>query len=96
MNLYCFLKLIGNKISSFVNKIKSLSELADLVDIFKALNVLNSILQGKNINRINVYVTINAFMAKLELHIFELKGDAASFPKLEIGFEKNQIELGRA
>ena len=38
--------------------------LADLVDIFKVLNVLNMILPGKNINCINDYDVIKCFCGK--------------------------------
>ena len=41
--------------------------LSNLTDIFKALNDLNLILQGKNINFINDYNAINTFIAKLGL-----------------------------
>ena len=63
----------GNSIF-FFNQIKRvLSDVGKLVNIFKALNVLNLILQGKNINCINDYDTINTFVAKVEQSIVEFK-----------------------
>ena len=47
--------------------------LANFIDIFKALNILNLILQGKIIDRINDYDAIYAFVAKLEQAIVEFK-----------------------
>ena len=68
------------------------------MDIFKALNVLSLIFLGKNIDRINDCDAINAFAAKLYLggHCRIQKGNAASFSKLNIAFQKNQMELGEA
>ena len=41
--------------------------LAYLVDIFESLNHLNLLLQGKNINPLNNYDAIRAFISKLAL-----------------------------
>ena len=41
------------------------SDVAILVDIYLALNDLNRFLEGKDINNINDFNTINAFVAKL-------------------------------
>ena len=53
--------------------------LADLENIFEVVNVLNLILKSKNINCINDYDAIYAFVAKLGIGIVELKKNAASF-----------------
>ena len=52
---------------------KEFLTLADLVNIFEALDILNLILQGTNINHINGYDALSAFVAKLKLGIIELK-----------------------
>ena len=68
--------------------------LAYLVDIFEVLNNLNKKLQGKNTNRINDYDAIHAFVAKLGLWQRRVaKGNAASFPNLDIALAESRIEL---
>ena len=71
--LMLLFKAHGNNIFFSIKSKEFYLTLANLVDIFKALNVLNLILQGKNINCINDYHAINAFVAKLEQSIVEFK-----------------------
>ena len=60
--------------SSFVSQSKEIYlVLASLLDIFEALNDLYLILQGKNINCINDYDTVNTFLANLALGMFKVK-----------------------
>ena len=63
-----FLKGQGNKdlLCSFTAEGFQLA-LAYLVDIFKAFNLLNRHLQGKNTSRIDHYDAIRAFVEKLGL-----------------------------
>ena len=81
MNLCCFLSSWEIR-SYFVCQIKRVSsDVGRPFDNFEALNVLNLILQGKNINCINDYDVINTFVAKLERSIVQLKkGNIVSFP----------------
>ena len=79
INLFCFLKLVEDKTFFCRSKQEFYFTLANLVDIFKALNVLNLILQGKNINRVNDYNATNAFVAKLGLGIIEFKRKCSLF-----------------
>ena len=75
MSLICFFFKAHGKENLFLS-IESKEfhlMLANLADIFKELNVLNWLLRGKNIDRINNYDVINAFVAKLELGIVEFK-----------------------
>ena len=73
MNFGCFLRLMANKIL-FVNQNKKiLSSLASLMDIFEVLKDLNLIWPGKNMNCINDYNAIDAFLEKLWLGIAKFK-----------------------
>ena len=68
--------------------------MAYLVDIFEALNCLNLLLQGKNTNRIKDYDEIRTFIAKLGLwHRRVQRGNAASFPTLDIALENSKAKL---
>ena len=68
--------------------------MAYLVDIFEALNCLNLLLQGKNTNRMKDYDEIRTFIAKLGLwHRRVQRGNAASFPTLDIALENSKAKL---
>ena len=70
--------------------------LADFVNIFKELNVLNLILPGKNINRINDCDAVNIFVAKLELGIVELKKEMQlPFLNYTLPSRKTKLKLGK-
>ena len=73
MNLHYFLKLMENSIFFCQSNEEFHLTLANLEDIFKALNVLKFDFADKNIDRINDCDAINAFVAKLELGIIEFK-----------------------
>ena len=68
--------------------------MAYLVDIFEALNCLNLLMQGKNTNRMKDYDEIRTFRAKLGLwHRRVQRGNAASFPTLDIALENSKAKL---
>jgi hypothetical protein len=68
--------------------------LAYLVDIFEALNLLNTFLQGKNTNRIDHYDLIHTFIAKLGLWLRRVqRGNAASFLNLDAALDKYKVDL---
>ena len=63
--------------------------LAYFVDIFGSLNHLNLLLQGKNINRMIIYDSFCAFIAKLGLWQSRVqKGNAAFFPNFDAALEE--------
>ena len=68
--------------------------MAYLVDIFEALNCLNLLLQGKNMNCMKDYDEIQTFIAKLGLwHRRVQRGNAASFPTFDIALENSKAKL---
>ena len=68
--------------------------MAYLIDIFKALNCLNLLLQEKNTNRMKDYDEIRTFIAKLGLwHCRVQQGNAASFLSLDIALENSKAKL---
>ena len=68
--------------------------MAYLVDIFEAFNCLNLLLQGKNTNRMKDYDEIRTFIVKLGLwHRRVQRGNAASFPTLDIALENSKAKL---
>ena len=68
--------------------------MAYLVDIFEALNCLNLLLQGKNTDRMKDYDELRTFIAKLGLwHRRVQRGNAASFPTLDIALENSKAKL---
>ena len=72
--LMLFLEAYGKQDLVLSIKLKELYlTKANLMDILEALNDLNSILQGKNINCINDYDAINAFIIQLGLGIVKFK-----------------------
>ena len=74
MSCCCFtLKLIEARSTLSIELKEYYLTLGNLVDIFEALNVLNLILPGKNINHINDYNANNAFVVNVRLGIVEFK-----------------------
>ena len=71
MNLCCFFSSWETKSFLSIESKEFQLTLANFMDIFKALNDLNLILQDKNINY--DYDAINAFIAKLRLGIVQFK-----------------------
>ena len=68
--------------------------MAYLVDIFKALNCLNLLLQEKDTNRMKDYDEIRTFIAKLGLwHRRVQRGNAALFPTLDIALDNSKAKL---
>ena len=68
--------------------------MAYLLDIFEALNCLNLLLQGKNIDRMKDYDELWTFTAKLGLwHRRVQRGNAVSFPTLDIALENSKAKL---
>ena len=68
--------------------------MAYLVDIFEALNCLNLLSQGKNTDRMKDYDELWTFIAKLGLwHRRVQRGNAASFPTLDIALENSKAKL---
>ena len=68
--------------------------MAYLVDIFEALNCRNLLLQGKNTDRMKDYDELRTFIAKLGLwHRRVQRGNAASFPTLDIVLENSKAKL---
>ena len=69
-------------------------KMAYLVDIFEALSCLNLLLQGKNTDRMKDYDELRTFIAKLGLwHRRVQRGNAASFPTLDIALENSKAKL---
>ena len=68
--------------------------MAYLVDIFKALNRLNLLLQNKKTYRMNDYNAIHTFIEKLGLWYRRVQKEiAASFPTLDTALEKSKSKL---
>ena len=68
--------------------------MAHLVDIFKAFNRLNLLLQGKKTNRMNDYIATHAFIEKLGFWYRRVQKEiAASLSTLDTALEKSKAKL---